>query len=156
MGRFSDRHKGAGSRPGLGLVFLCPESHPIMQTLQSVLDQMPAGGIVKYNTYRHTAIRSGWNGNGPHSRDEAFRPFLNLVVVLTAPEAYDHETDSFFFDEANEEVLGVVSLHSWEFFRTMEDCPKGYDLTWRYLCQPLCGGPFVTATEAILSAAKRS
>lgn len=135
MGRFSDRHKGAGSRPGLGLVFLCPESHPIMQTFQSVLDQMPAGGVVKYNTYRHAAIRSGWNGSGPHSRDEAFRPFLDLVVVLEAPEAYDEEGGRVF-DEKNEYVVGVLSRFDPNFYKTVTTEADGTHRTWRYLCEP--------------------
>ena len=129
-----NRHTPARLRPGLDLSFLCPESLSTMQALQSVLDKMPAGGIVKYNTYRHPSIIRSLDK--PHSENKDFWPFLRLLVVLIAPLAYDEETGACYFDEANEVVLGVTPILSPGIMLAKEHCPEGYCVICRYLCQP--------------------
>jgi len=106
-----------------------------MQSFEAVLQALPSGGDVRYNTYRHSSVREGWNGSGPSSTDEAFRPFLNLVVVLEAPETWD-ESGATYFDETQESVVGVLSRFDPNFYEAVTTEPEGTHRTWRYLCEP--------------------
>jgi len=106
-----------------------------MQSLEAVLQALPSGGVVRYNTYRHSAVRAGWNGNRPYSRDEAFRPFLGLVVILEAPEIWDEE-EGFCFDEKQEYVVGVLSLCDPTLSDVITNPPEGRQRIWRFLCEP--------------------
>lgn len=106
-----------------------------MQSLETVLQALPSGGAVRYNTYCHASVREGWNGGRPASTDEAFRPFLNLVVVLESPEAYDEEGYRFY-DQNNERVVGVLSCWDPNFHEIVTAESAGAHRTWRYLCQP--------------------
>lgn len=105
-----------------------------MQSFETVLQALPSGGEVRYNTYRHSSVREGWNGGRPYSPDEAFRPFLNLVVVLEAPDAYDEEGYRVY-DEDNERIVGVLSDFDPNFYEAVTTEPEGTHRTWRYLCQ---------------------
>ena len=106
-----------------------------MQSFEAMLQALPSGGAVRYNTYCHASVRKGWNGGSPISTDEAFRPFLNLVVVLEAPEAYDEEGYRFY-DEDHERVVGVLNHFDPNFHEIATTEPIGTHRTWRYLCQP--------------------
>ena len=106
-----------------------------MQSFESALQSLPSGGVVRYNSYHHASIQAGWNGNGPRATDGAFCPFLNLVVVLEAPEAYDEEGYRFY-DQNRERVVGVLNYRDPNFHKIVTAESAGTHRTWRYLCQP--------------------
>jgi len=109
-----------------------------MQSFEAVLQALPSGGVVRYNTYRHADVSRGLNSGTPYTTNEALRPFVGLVVILTAPEAYDPE-EGFWHDEKNEVPLCVVKYHSLEFDKILTAAREmpGFSVTWRFLCEPL-------------------
>jgi len=107
-----------------------------METFESVISRMPAGGEVRYFQYRHPAIRLHLGDLTPLTRDANLEPFMDLVVLIEEPLALDEEGGLIVGGE-KQIAVGVVSYFSREFDSWLGDHDDSITKSWRPLCEPV-------------------